>query len=159
MPENNGPIFSSTPAGDTANAPKPPGETPVPAIRIFGVGTAGINILATLGGEMVNPESLIAEVRKVAGVKGAAPFVQGLVSQGKLAQTVTEICRRHTGQRAELSTTGGTSDARFIIEIAPEVLDLGPVNASIHKLNEHIALDELEMLPRIYLDVLRALLP
>jgi len=66
---------------------------------------------------------------------------------------------RHTGRSAELSTTGGTSDARFIIEICPEIIELGPVNASIHKLNEHIALDELEVLPRIYLDVLRALLP
>jgi succinyl-diaminopimelate desuccinylase len=67
--------------------------------------------------------------------------------------------KRHTGRSAELSTTGGTSDARFIIEICPEIIELGPVNASIHKLNEHIALDELEVLPRIYLDVLRALLP
>ena len=60
---------------------------------------------------------------------------------------------------AELSTTGGTSDARFIIEICPEVIELGPVNASIHKLNEHIELAALEQLPRIYLDTLRALLP
>ena len=67
--------------------------------------------------------------------------------------------KEHTGRNAELTTTGGTSDARFIIEICPEVIELGPVNASIHKLNEHITLDELEMLPRIYLDTLRALLP
>jgi succinyl-diaminopimelate desuccinylase len=39
------------------------------------------------------------------------------------------------------------------------VIEIGPVNASIHKLNEHITLDELEILPRIYLDVLRKLLP
>jgi succinyl-diaminopimelate desuccinylase len=89
-------------------------------------------------------------------VLGARPF---LSPQGKLAQTVTEICRRHTGRRAELSTTGGTSDARFIIEIAPEVLEIGPVNATIHKLNEHIEVAALEQLARIYLDVLRALLP
>jgi len=89
-------------------------------------------------------------------VLGARPF---LSPQGKLAQTVTEVCRRHTGHRAELSTTGGTSDARFIIEIAPEVLELGPVNASIHKLNEHIEVAALDQLAKIYLDVLRALLP
>jgi succinyl-diaminopimelate desuccinylase len=64
-----------------------------------------------------------------------------------------------TGHNAELSTTGGTSDARFIIEIAPEVLEIGPVNASIHKLNEHIEVSALEQLSGIYLDVLRALLP
>jgi len=89
-------------------------------------------------------------------VLGARPF---LSPQGRLAQTVLEICKRHTGRPAELATTGGTSDARFIIEIAPEVLELGPVNASIHKLNEHIEVAALELLPRIYLDILRALLP
>ena len=89
-------------------------------------------------------------------VLGAKPF---LSAKGRLAQTVTEICKRHTGHNAELSTTGGTSDARFIIEIAPEVLEIGPVNASIHKLNEHIEVSALEQLAGIYLDVLRALLP
>jgi succinyl-diaminopimelate desuccinylase len=87
---------------------------------------------------------------------GAKPF---LSKRGKLAQTVMAAGKKHTGRSAELSTTGGTSDARFIIEICPEIIELGPVNASIHKLNEHIALDELEVLPRIYLDILRALLP
>ena len=89
-------------------------------------------------------------------VLGAKPF---LSRRGKLATIVVDVAKRHTGHSAELSTTGGTSDARFIIELCPEVIELGPVNASIHKLNEHIALGELEMLPRIYLDVLRTLLP
>jgi succinyl-diaminopimelate desuccinylase len=87
---------------------------------------------------------------------GASPF---LSRRGRLAQTVMAAGKKHTGRSAELSTTGGTSDARFIIEICPEIIELGPVNASIHKLNEHITVDELEVLPRIYLDVLRALLP
>src|SRR5262245_4626568 len=87
---------------------------------------------------------------------GAKPF---LSKNGRLAQTVLEVGKRHTGQRGELSTTGGTSDARFIIEICPEVLELGPVNASIHKLNENIELGALKLLPQIYLDTLRALLP
>ena len=89
-------------------------------------------------------------------VLGAKPF---LSRSGRLASTVVDVAKRHTGHNAELATTGGTSDARFIIDICPEVIELGPVNASIHKLNEHIALEELEMLPRIYLDVLRQLLP
>ncbi len=89
-------------------------------------------------------------------VLGAKPF---LSRRGRLASTVVDVAKRHTGHNAELSTTGGTSDARFIIDICPEVIELGPVNASIHKLNEHIALAELETLPRIYLDVLRTLLP
>jgi len=87
---------------------------------------------------------------------GAKPF---LSKNGQLARTVQQASRKHTGRSAELSTTGGTSDARFIIDICPEVIELGPVNASIHKLNEHIELSQLEVLPRIYLDTLRALLP
>jgi succinyl-diaminopimelate desuccinylase len=92
----------------------------------------------------------------VSWVIGANPF---LSKRGKLAQTVLEVGKRHTGRSGELSTTGGTSDARFIIDICPEVLELGPVNESIHKLNENIELAALEQLPRIYLDTLRALLP
>ncbi len=87
---------------------------------------------------------------------GAKPF---LSRHGRLAKTVQEAAKRHTGRSAELSTTGGTSDARFIIDICPEVIELGPVNASIHKLDEHIEIAQLELLPRIYLDTLRALLP
>lgn len=89
-------------------------------------------------------------------VLGARPF---LSARGRLAQTVTDICKRHTGHSAELSTTGGTSDARFIIEISAEVLELGPVNASIHQLNEHIEVAAIEQLTGIYLDTLRSLLP
>ena len=93
---------------------------------------------------------------KVDWTLGAKPF---LSKNGRLAKTVQEASKRHTGRSAELSTTGGTSDARFIIDICPEVIELGPVNASIHKLNEHIELSQLEVLPRIYLDTLRTLLP
>jgi succinyl-diaminopimelate desuccinylase len=91
----------------------------------------------------------------ISWVLGAKPF---LSRRGKLAETVLKSAKRHTGRSAELSTTGGTSDARFIIEICPEVLELGPVNESFHKLNEHIELSALEQLPKIYLDTLRALL-
>src|SRR2546426_5222396 len=86
---------------------------------------------------------------------GAKPF---LSKRGRLADIVLEAGKRHAGSNGELATTGGTSDARFIIDICPEVIEMGPVNASIHKLNEHIALDELEILPLIYLDTLRSLL-
>jgi len=87
---------------------------------------------------------------------GGKPF---LTRPAKLVQVVSAAIRKHTGRNAELSTTGGTSDARFIAEICPEVVECGPVNASIHKLNEHIELGELETLSAIYLDTLRALLP
>lgn len=87
---------------------------------------------------------------------GGKPF---LTRPGRLVEVVSAAIKKHTGRTAELSTTGGTSDARFIADICPEVVELGPVNASIHKLNEHIELGELETLRAIYLDTLRALLP
>lgn len=88
-------------------------------------------------------------------VLGAKPF---LSKRGRLANVVLETSKRHAGTHGELSTTGGTSDARFIIDICPEVIELGPINTTIHKLNEHISLAELEILPLIYLDTLRTLL-
>jgi succinyl-diaminopimelate desuccinylase len=86
---------------------------------------------------------------------GAKPF---LSKRGRLAQIMMEVVKKHTGRVGELSTTGGTSDARFIIEICPEVIELGPVNTTIHKLDEHIDVGDLATLERIYLDTLRALL-
>jgi succinyl-diaminopimelate desuccinylase len=87
---------------------------------------------------------------------GAKPF---LTQPGRLVEIARRAVHAHTGRTAELSTAGGTSDARFIVDICPQVIELGPVNATIHKLNENIELTELEQLPRIYLDTLRALLP
>ena len=85
----------------------------------------------------------------------ALPQPPGQAARRRCAEAV----QAHAGRDAELSTDGGTSDGRFIIDICPEVVELGPVNASIHKLNEHIELGALEQLPQIYLDTLRALLP
>ncbi len=85
----------------------------------------------------------------------ARPF---LTRPGELVDAVTRAVRARTGRTPQLSTAGGTSDARFIAEICPQIVELGPVNASIHKLNEHIELSALEQLPEIYLDTLRALL-
>jgi succinyl-diaminopimelate desuccinylase len=56
------------------------------------------------------------------------------------------------------STGGGTSDGRFIAPLGAEVVELGPVNASIHKVDESIALDELELLPRLHLAICERLL-
>jgi succinyl-diaminopimelate desuccinylase len=89
-------------------------------------------------------------------VLGGKPFV---TQRGRLVEVMTRSIRAITGLTPELSTTGGTSDARFIADICPEIVEFGPVNASIHKLNEHIELEALEKLPSIYLDTLRALLP
>ena len=87
---------------------------------------------------------------------GGMPFLSG---KGRLIDAVRRSVQAHAGRVPQLSTGGGTSDGRFIIDICPEIVELGPVNASIHKLNEHIELGALQQLPKIYLDTLRALLP
>ena len=61
-----------------------------------------------------------------------------------------QAIRDETGLETELSTSGGTSDGRFIAQICPQVIELGPPNASIHKIDEHIALDDIEPLKNIY---------
>ncbi len=86
---------------------------------------------------------------------GGKPF---LSRRGELLEAVRGAVRLHTGIDPVESTGGGTSDGRFLVDICPQVVELGPVNLSIHKHDEHIELEALERLARIYLDVLRALL-
>jgi succinyl-diaminopimelate desuccinylase len=88
------------------------------------------------------------------------PASRPFLSQpGRLVEVLKQAVQAHTGMVPQLSTGGGTSDGRFIADVCTELVELGPVNASIHKLNEHIDIEALEKLPRIYLDSLRALLP
>lgn len=82
-----------------------------------------------------------------------------LTRPGALVQAVAKSIEKVTGRTPELSTTGGTSDGRFIAQICPELVEFGPVNATIHSVNEHVDLNTFEQLPRIYLEALRALLP
>jgi succinyl-diaminopimelate desuccinylase len=81
-----------------------------------------------------------------------------LTRKGDLVDAVARAIKKVTGLDTELSTTGGTSDGRFIADICPQVVELGPTNATIHKINECIRLDELEALPGIYREVLVNLL-
>jgi succinyl-diaminopimelate desuccinylase len=69
---------------------------------------------------------------------------------GPLRETVRAVCRELCGAEPEQSTGGGTSDGRFIAPLGAEVVELGPVNATIHKVDECVALDELERLPALY---------
>jgi len=66
--------------------------------------------------------------------------------------------REVTGIVPELSCTGGTSDGRFIADICDEVVELGPVNATIHKLNERVRIDDLALLAAIYRGIVERLL-
>ena len=87
-------------------------------------------------------------------VIGGLPF---LTTPGTLVKAVQEAIRSQTGIETQLSTTGGTSDGRFIAQICPQVIELGPPNATIHKINEHIVLAEMEPLKDIYREVLQGL--
>ncbi len=78
---------------------------------------------------------------------GARPF---LTERGKLVTTLSEAVRRVAGVTPEISTAGGTSDGRFIFDICPEVAEFGPMNRSIHQVNEAVGLEEIEPLARIY---------
>lgn len=88
-------------------------------------------------------------------IYGGRPFV---TREGDLVDAVRRAIRQVAGIETELSTSGGTSDGRFIADVCPEVVEFGPTNATIHKVNECIRLEELEMLPRIYEQILVNLL-
>ena len=85
---------------------------------------------------------------------GGLPF---LTEPGTLVDAARCAIAEVAGVQAELSTSGGTSDGRFIAQICPQVIELGPPNSSIHKVNEHIALADLAPLPAIYQRVLELL--
>jgi succinyl-diaminopimelate desuccinylase len=103
------------------------------------------------------PESLQKRVHAVldahgvdytlAWTVGGLPF---LTTPGELVASVQAAIADETGIQTELSTSGGTSDARFIAKICKQVVELGPVNASIHKIDEHIDVAEIETLKNVY---------
>ncbi|MGH8234662.1 MAG: succinyl-diaminopimelate desuccinylase [Rhodanobacteraceae bacterium] len=77
---------------------------------------------------------------------------------GKLRETVIGVCHDLLGIEPEASTGGGTSDGRFIAPLGAEVVEIGPVNATIHKVDEHVALADLERMPDLYLAIAERLL-
>lgn len=81
-----------------------------------------------------------------------------MTRRGKLVAAVSTAIRDIAGIDPELSTTGGTSDGRFIADICDEIVELGPVNASIHKINENIAVEDVDKLSRIYQQTITRLL-
>ena len=111
------------------------------------------------------PESLKAHVHAVldkhgldyelAWTLGGEPF---LTPVGELSAALTDAIRANTGIATELSTTGGTSDGRFIAKICPQVIEFGPLNATIHKIDERVEVASLDPLKNIYRDTLHRLL-
>jgi len=103
------------------------------------------------------PEQLRERVEKIlkdAGLDfeidwhlGGSPFITG---DGTLANALRSAIKVETGVHTELSTTGGTSDGRFISKVCKEVVEFGPLNATSHKINECVIVDNVEPLKNIY---------
>ncbi len=139
----------------------------------FKAGTGATNVIPGEAEVLFNfrfstastPEGLQQRVEKILQQKGvecdvkwelgAKPY---LTDAGTLVDAVVEAIRQVDGIQPELSTTGGTSDGRFLAEICPHVIELGPTNATIHKVNEYVPLTDLERLPQMYRVVLERLL-
>jgi succinyl-diaminopimelate desuccinylase len=86
------------------------------------------------------------------------PFLTPVLEQaGSLVHAVRAAIHTETGLTTELSTTGGTSDGRFIAQICPQTIELGPTNATIHQINEHVVVAEIVPLKNIYRRVLENL--
>jgi succinyl-diaminopimelate desuccinylase len=87
--------------------------------------------------------------------RGGEPFH---TPEGHLRTAAREVLARFAGSAPEESTGGGTSDARFIAPLGAQCIEVGPVNASIHKVDEHVAVADLEALPELYLALIERLL-
>jgi succinyl-diaminopimelate desuccinylase len=81
-----------------------------------------------------------------------------LTKPGRLTAAVTQAVAEETGLTPELSTSGGTSDGRFIAPYGVDVVELGPINKTIHQVNEVVAIEDLEKLERIYFRIAELLL-
>ncbi len=88
-------------------------------------------------------------------LRGGEPFLTG---EGKLRQVVRQVMIDRCGVVPDENTGGGTSDARFIAPMGAQVIEMGPVNASIHKVDERVSLDELERLPAIFREIAEKIL-
>ncbi len=86
---------------------------------------------------------------------GGKPF---LTPRGGLVDAIGAAIQTVTGSPPDISCTGGTSDGRFIKDICDELVEFGPINASIHKLNEHVSLADIEPLSEIYFKTLENIL-
>ncbi len=85
---------------------------------------------------------------------GGLPF---LTTPGTLVDAVSGAIEAETGLKTELSTTGGTSDGRFLAKLCPQVIEFGPINATIHKINECVEVSDIDPLKNIYKGVLERL--
>lgn len=155
---------------DKGNAHFPPTSFQISNVH------AGSGALNVVPGELVvdfnfrfSPESTPAALRqrveailarhgvphRLEWTLGGEPF---LTQPGRLSAVLADVIRAECGIEPQLSTSGGTSDGRFVARICPEVLEFGVVNASIHQVDEWVDLAAVESLVRVYQGVLERLL-
>ncbi|MBI4987393.1 MAG: succinyl-diaminopimelate desuccinylase [Rhodocyclales bacterium] len=147
---------------DTGNEYFPPTSWQV---SNFHAGTGADNVVPGTAEILFNfrfstastPDGLKARVHEILdrhGVEYALDWTLSgrpyLTPRGKLVEVAAQAIREIAGIETGLSTSGGTSDGRFIADICPEVIELGPLNATIHKIDECIAVADIEPLSRIY---------
>jgi succinyl-diaminopimelate desuccinylase len=138
-------IHAGTGAGNVI-----PGEIVVDFNFRFGTESTPASLRARL-------EAIVARhdvEHEIAWTLGGEPF---LTAPGVLSDALAQAIRRHADVETELSTTGGTSDGRFLSRICKEVVELGPVNASIHKIDENVEITSLDVLKTIYRSTLERL--
>jgi succinyl-diaminopimelate desuccinylase len=156
---------------DEGNAHFPPTTFQISNVR---AGTGALNVIpgvceidfnlrfapvSTAAELMRRIEALLARHRldyELTWTVGAEPF---LTEPGRLSEALSAAIEATTGRRPHLSTTGGTSDGRFIARICPQVVEFGPTNATIHKVDECIRVADLEPLKEVYRRTLELLLP
>jgi succinyl-diaminopimelate desuccinylase len=137
-------------------------STPTSASNVIpGSATAQLNIRFNnlhKGVDLVRMVEKIAE-REAPGssVKARLSGEAFLTPPGPLYDVIVEAIEEETGEKPELSTSGGTSDGRFLIQLCP-VVDFGLPNASMHKVGEHAAVQDIEALSRIYERIVRRVL-
>ena len=134
-------------------------STPTQASNVIpGAATAQLNIRFNnlqRGEDLVRMvEEIVAREVPGATVRAKISGEAFLTPPGQLYDLVVEAIREETGQEPELSTSGGTSDGRFLIQLCP-VVDFGLPNASMHKVGEHAAVADIEALSRIYERIVR----
>jgi acetylornithine deacetylase/succinyl-diaminopimelate desuccinylase-like protein len=131
------------------------------------VGQMLADLLAQPGPEVVRDAALLAFAVPLAAAAGGVHRLINRVDDvgdgdqrafaGELVAAIQGAIEAETGVKTELSTTGGTSDGRFISRICPQVIEFGPVNATIHKIDEHVKVADIEPLKNIYRRTLEGL--
>jgi succinyl-diaminopimelate desuccinylase len=137
-------------------------STPTDASNVIpGSATAQLNIRFN---NLQKGADLVKMVEEIAQREAPGATVRARISgeafltpPGPLYDVVVAAIEEETGQKPELSTSGGTSDGRFLIQLCP-VVDFGLPNATMHKLDEHAAVEDIHALSRIYERIVRKVL-